>query len=144
MRAHWLIGGLVVLVLGCGNSRKLAPVSGVVKMDGRPLAGATVGFEPLESDKGPNDNPTTSGAKTDENGAYTLETYNGDRGALVGKHKVKISLYKQMQDPDSDARRRSGPLQVDKVPERYNKKTQLTIDVPPEGKTDANFDLKSK
>jgi hypothetical protein len=143
MRAQWLVGGLVVLALGCGQSKKLAPVSGVVKLNGKPLAGAIVGFEPEVNDNGPLQAPTTSGGKTDENGAYTLETTTGEKGALVGKHKVKISLYKTQQDPESDSRKRSGPMQVDKLPTRYNTKSELTIDVPPEGKTDANFDLKS-
>jgi hypothetical protein len=114
-----------------------------VKLNGKPLPGATVGFEPEQNDNGPNQNPTTSGGKTDENGAYTLETTKREKGALVGKHKVRISLYKTQQDPESDARKRSGPMQVDKLPAKYNTKSELTIDVPPGGKTDADFDLKS-
>src|SRR5947209_14368837 len=110
MRAHWWMGGLVVLALGCGGSKKFAPVSGVVKLNGKPLAGATVGFEPEENDNGPNQNPTTSGGKTDDNGAYTLEATTGEKGAVVGKHKVRISLYKTQQDSEADdRRRRSGP-----------------------------------
>ena len=149
MRPHWLVGGLVVLALGCGGSKKFAPVSGVIKLDGKPLAGAFVGFEPVENDNGPNLQPTTAGGKTDDNGVYTLESVNGEKGALVGKHKVRISLLKmqQPQDPeggDARPRPRSGPATVEKLPTRYNMKSELTCDVPSDGKTDANFELKSK
>ncbi len=150
MRARWLVGGLVLLALGCGSSKKLAPVSGVVKLDGKPLAGAAIMFEPVENDNGPNMQPTTSGGKTDDNGAYTLESSTGDKGAIVGKHKVRISVAKvqQPQDPegggDGRPKPRSGPAMVEKLPARYNSKSDLTCDVPPDGKTDANFDLKSK
>ena len=143
MRAQWWIGGLVLVAVGCGDAKHMAPVSGIVKLNGKPLAGATISFEPVENDNGPNRNPTSSGGKTDENGSYELETGTGEKGALVGKHRVKISLYKQQQDPESDARHRSGPMQVDKLPARYNLKSELSYDVPPGGTTEANFDLKS-
>jgi hypothetical protein len=148
MRVKWLMGGLILLALGCGGSKKLAPVSGVVTLDGKPLAGAYVSFEPAENDNGPNKAPTTSAGTTDENGAYSLKAVTGEKGALAGKHTVRISLPTALkpQDPDTDARPRSraGPTEEEKLPVRYNGKSELTCLVPPEGKTDANFDLKSR
>jgi hypothetical protein len=150
MRVKWLIGGLILLALGCGgsNSKKLAPVSGVVMLDGKPLRGAYVQFEPVENDNGPNRAPTTSAGKTDDNGAYSLAAVTGEKGAVVGKHTVRISLPQglQPQDTNTDARpkRRAAPTEVEKLPARYNGNSELTCDVPPEGRTNANFDLKSR
>jgi hypothetical protein len=148
MRAKWLIGGVILLALGCGGSKTLAPVSGVVTLDGKPLPDAYVAFEPVENNNGPNKAPTTSGGQTDENGAYSLKAVTGEKGALVGSHKVRISIPKvlQPQDSNTDARqrRRAGPTEVEKLPARYNAKSELTCAVPPEGRTNANFDLKSR
>jgi hypothetical protein len=142
MRALWLIALLVVPAFGCGQD-KFAPVSGVVRMDGKPLPGATVSFLP-EPVKGSTEAPVTSSGKTNEKGEYTLRTGTGQDGALVGKHKVTISL-QAPEVVDSDRRPpRGGPRLADKVPARYNTKSELTCEVPAGGKTDANFDLKSR
>ena len=57
MRVRWLmlLCGALVLVAGCGgNTPKLAPVSGVVKVDGKPYANAYVTFQPVGDSGNPN------------------------------------------------------------------------------------------
>jgi hypothetical protein len=123
---------LPVLLSGCGKGGpKVVPVSGLVTMDGKPLANADVTFTPTEA--GPaNTPPAESSARTDGEGRYTLKTIKDKRdGAVVGKHKVRISLIE-----------RGGTI-VNKVPAEYNKDTTLTCDVPAEGKKDADFKLTS-
>jgi hypothetical protein len=142
MRARWLVGLLVVPALGCGPP-KMAPVSGVVTMDGKPLVGATVGFLP-ETGKGSTEMPVTSSGKTNDKGEYTLRTAAGQDGAMVGKHKVTISL-QAPEIVEGDRRRpRGGSRLADKVPPRYNTNSELKCEVPEGGKTDANFALKSR
>jgi hypothetical protein len=142
MRARLIVGFVVLLALGCGGGKKLAPVSGVVKLNGKPLPGATVSFTPLV-DTGSIEAPLSSVGKTNANGEYTLEATTGQSGALVAKHKVSITLVNE-QRGDSDARPPRGGWPIkDKIPLRYNEKTELFCDVPAGGKTDANFDLKS-
>jgi hypothetical protein len=132
---------LAVPALGCGSSGSLAPVSGVVTADGKPLVGATVSFLP-EPIKGSTEAPVPSSGKTNDKGEYTLRTAAGQDGALVGRHKVTISL-QAPEIVEGDRRRpRGGSRLADKIPPRYNTNSELTCVVPEGGKTDANFDLK--
>ena len=142
MRVRSLLGLVLVFVSGCG-SEKLAPVSGTVTLDGKPLAGATVSFQPTAEREGI-EAPLGSTGKTNDKGEYTLQTITGKPGAVVGKHKVAISRHAQ-QVGDSDARAPRGgwPLK-DQVPTQYNEQTTLTYDVPAGGSDKADFALKSR
>ena len=141
MWVRWLFSSALLFAIGCGEGR-LAPVSGKVTLNGQPLVGATVGFEPLVERQGI-EAPLSSTGKTNDKGEYTLETLKGQKGALVGLHKVAISLL-QAQVGEGDARPpRSGWPVKDKVPARYNAKSELKIDVPAGGTDKADFDLKA-
>lgn len=134
-----MFGGLVLLfALGCGGSH-LAQVSGKVTMDGKPLAGAVVSFTPMSDEKS-TESPLASSGTTNEKGEYTLETVKGQKGAIVGKHKVSITLI--VSDPESDERVRGKPIPKEGIPKQYNEQTTLTCDVPAGGRSDANFELK--
>jgi hypothetical protein len=141
MRSRWLLGLALVLSMGCGGPR-FASVSGKVTMNGKPLANALVSFNPIpkpgSSEAGPG-----SIASTDANGEYTLKLTPDRKGALVGKHRVAITAM-STQGGESDTRQKSGrqPL-VNTIPGRYNEKSELTFEVPPDGTNQANFDLTS-
>jgi hypothetical protein len=131
------IGAITLAAIGCQSSAGLAPVSGKITLDGKPLAAAHVVFQPESSGK----SPSTGGsyAFTNENGEYTLRSFEGDQaGAAVGTHKVQINL-KVDSESDSPSRTRPKPL-----PPRYNVQTELTFQVQPGGTKEANFDLTSK
>jgi hypothetical protein len=112
-----------LFLTGCGTSYKVVPVSGRVTMDGKGLGHAEVMFIPE-----PQGDKPSSMALTDDDGHYSMSLNNskGD-GAVVGKHKVVITLGSRRQLPD-----------------RYNRHTTLECDVPATGKEDANFELTSK
>ena len=139
MRASLLLGFALVLGLGCGPG-KFAPVSGTVTMNGKPLAGALVIFSPIAKEGSIDAGPGSSG-KTNDKGEYTLTSDTGRTGALVGKHRVSVSLMNPGTG-ESDDRRRPGQL-VNQVPVRYNGKTELTYEVPAGGTDKADFALKS-
>ena len=139
MRARLLLAFSLVLGLGCGSG-KFAPVSGTVTMNGKPLAGAIVSFMPVVERKGL-EAPLGSSGKTNDKGEYTLTSDTGRTGALVGKHRVSVSLMNPGTGA-SDDRRRPGQL-VNQVPVRYNGKTELTYEVPAGGTDKADFTLKS-
>jgi len=81
--------GLALVAGGCGPSHH--PVSGVVKLDGNPVAGATVN---LISENG---TKSFSGF-TDSSGAFTV---GGEKeGAVAGTYKVTV--YKSTPVPDAD------------------------------------------
>ena len=141
MRAGLLLGFALVFGLGCGSG-KFAPVSGTVTMNGKPLAGALVIFSPIAKEGSIDAGPGSSG-KTNDKGEYTLTSDTGRTGALVGKHRVSISLMNQgTGESESDDRRRPGQL-VNQVPVKYNGKTELTYKVPAGGTDKADVPLKS-
>jgi hypothetical protein len=139
MMNHFLraaIGPVLLLSLGCsGQAPPTVPVSGRVTMDKAPLAKVSVQFLPIAAN-GAASVPEAFGI-TDEQGRYTLKlggNFGDVAGAAVGKYRVNIGRL------DRDAK--GGPRQV--VPARYNRDSQLTYTVTPEGTAEANFDLKSK
>ena len=125
------------LAVGCG-AKNVAPVSGKVTLDGKPLDNASVTFEPdVSSNPGP-----TSYGKTDAGGSFSLKVVGSEKnGAMVGKHQVRISAFEGAETKSSDDNPK--PLK-DKVPVRYNSQSELSIDVPSGGTDAANFDLKSQ
>jgi hypothetical protein len=120
----------------------MAPVSGTVTLDGKPLAHATVVFEPDTDAKNPG--PGSSGV-TDANGRYTLQVMTTNApGALVGKHKVSITAYEgdvegESSAPDATKKVIRNAL----VPPEYNVQTKLRFDVPSKGSSNADFKLVS-
>ncbi len=136
---------LLLQPLGCGAvSYKLAPVSGHVTMDNKPLANASVAFYPTTG----SEQPAAKG-RTDEEGNYKLETFARGRdedGAVVGESRVEISINAQNAgrkiDPGGKGKARS--VNGDLVPARYNSQTTLKFTVPPEGTEQADFPLTSK
>lgn len=141
--APLLVVGLSLVLSGsAGCSQKpyeLAPVSGTVTLDGEPLAGAAVNFQPVRSRGNDNPGPGSSG-RCDGDGRYQLTTIHGDPGAVVGQHRIRI--YSDRQPVDS-SRDESGPAPRDLMPDRYNTRTELTLDVTPDGTSQADFSLTS-
>ena len=76
---YWL-----TLVAGCGRSGAVVPVQGRVLLDGKPVAGAAVLFEPTSGGV-----PATG--TTDSEGKFSLTTTGQGPGAAVGAHNVSVS-----------------------------------------------------
>jgi len=141
VRPCLLGAALLCAAAGCGKDPyKAAAVSGTVTLDGKPLADAWVTFMPVGTKEHPDPGPTSSG-KTDAQGKYKLAIEPGKPGAVVGKHKVAVNAGGGTAGDDRDA---GGPRGKEKLPEKYNYKTTLTFDVPPEGTEKADFELKSR
>jgi hypothetical protein len=129
--------GAIIAACGCGSGTRTVPVSGQVKLDKQPLAGAHVTFRPDSKEINPG--PASYGT-TDAEGRFVLRTMDGHDGAVVGPHKVRISLPVKTPGTDPDA-----PA-ANKVPAKYSGgNTVLTFTVPEGGTTEANFlDLTSR
>lgn len=139
MRARLALGFVVVLAIGCG-SKQFAPVSGKVTLNGKPLANARVMFQPVGKPDAIEGGEGSAG-KTNEKGEFTLKSSTGKNGAMIGTHQVSISaLDSQVGDHDTRPPRGGWP-QADKVPSRYNGKSELTFPVPSSGTSTADFDL---
>lgn len=88
-RVSLAIAGLLLALAGagCGKAKPAtAPVAGRVLLDGKPVAGAAVMFEPVEGGV-----PARGGTGAD--GSFTLSTFGRDDGALVGRHRVSVSKF---------------------------------------------------
>ena len=141
MRSRLLVLLGLVAAAGCGGPYRVASVSGKVRLDGKPLSGAWVHFAPVGSKDNKTPGPTAHG-KTDSDGRFTLQIDPEHPGAVVGRCRVFISLRPGGgaggAQPDA-----GGRIGKELLPRRYNEETELTFEVPREGTTRADFELRS-
>jgi hypothetical protein len=114
-------------------------VSGVVTLNGQPVANAIVQFQPTATADLETPIPASFGT-ADASGRYELKTVRDEAGAAVGQHRVSISSPQPPQEGSND----SGigrTAWVDPIPAKYNTATELTYDVPADGTDAADFKL---
>lgn len=120
----------ICLITGCSSGKddvpELAPVSGTITLDGKPLSKANITFEPKAG--------SLSVGMTDDTGHYELAYNKNHLGAVIGQHTVRISKFGEPGSPNDT---------VDQVPVKFNKNSKETANVK-EGENEINFDLKSK
>jgi hypothetical protein len=123
---------LSAAIVGCGggDTPPLGQVTGSVTLDGKPVEGAVIQFEPTTSGF-----PTAFG-QTDKDGKYELWYSRGNKGASLGESLVRIQAF---QDANLDAGTKRRP---ETIPARYNVMTDLKVEVA-RGAQTHNFDLKS-
>ena len=139
-------GGGLALILGTafglytfsnyimgGNLKlpKLGHVSGIVSLDGTPLAGANVYFSPQEAviAGSKRDRVRTSIGVTDAKGHYKMQYMGGIDGVAVGKCRVWVNL--------------PTPLSGQSIPGEYGEGSMLAKEVVA-GSQVIPFDMKSK
>lgn len=85
-----LLAGLIASLIGCSHPpHDVAPVSGTVTVDGRPLTRGKIMFAPLPS--GDNQHPgKVAIGVLQPDGSFTLSTYGSGDGAVVGEHSVTV------------------------------------------------------
>jgi len=114
-------------IWGCGRTSsdhpELGEVTGTVTLDGKELANADVTFLP-EQGRG-------SSGVTDTSGSYSLRYTGTERGAIVGKHSVRITT---AIPTDTSTR--------ELLPDKYHVESELSFEVN-SGKNVANFHLDS-
>lgn len=123
-------------LVGCGSDPTMAPVEGIVLLDGKPLDHGMVTFVPAAG----------RGAKGSigSDGRFVLGTHSDADGALVGRHRVAVTAFeKPVWPPNYD---RDGQ-ESDKspVPPRYASpdSSGLTFQVE-QGRNEAKIELTSK
>lgn len=143
-----LTTAFTLAVIGCGGGEKVAPVSGRVLVDGKPMANLVVVFQPLGSQDNPNPGRGSAGL-TDADGRFKLTYDNKEPGAIIGKHKVaiftKLTDEELRSDPETGSEDGAVPKNVRRevIPPKYNDMTTLTFEVPAGGSDQANFELDS-
>ena len=88
-RPPWFFGssvlGILLLTAGCTRNSGLAPISGRVTLEDKPVANMIVNFTPLGETAG-------NGALgcTNDEGRFTLLDARGEAGTYVGEYKVSL------------------------------------------------------
>jgi hypothetical protein len=117
--------------VGCHSD--IAPVSGRVTLNGKPLAGAVVTFQPRGNSKEPRPAGTGSIGHTDEQGRFSLRMVEPNKpGAVVGDHTVTIAT---TTEAPATAIIKGSP-----IPPVWRDGSRQ-FHVPPGGTTKANFDI---
>jgi hypothetical protein len=141
-----LVGRLIATVLmaslGCEGSADDLPreaVSGVVNLDGQPLAAGAIQFFPAPNGGG----VAVGGGGTIENGQFSIARANG---LVPGRYNVAINA----AEPESHEKRTKGAARKkvapikDLIPAKYNVQTTLTADIQKGGTSSLTFDLQSQ
>ncbi len=115
----WSVIGVVCgasLLSGCFNSGPaLSEVHGKVMSAGKPVAGVSVEYQPLDS------KTASSVGYTDQDGNFRLRFTRDRYGAAPGQHQVKLYI-----DPESGS---DTPPQF-RLPDKYSKKSEIKVNVP--------------
>jgi len=131
----------LLCLAGCGGDGKLAPVSGVVKLNGKPAADVELLFQPIAGDSVNSPGPPATGV-TGSDGRYTLKVIGEAKaGATVGKNHVLFSGKASAEDFSEDGKKRGKP--AISIPARYSNEAKMEFEVPRGGTNSADFDLKS-
>ncbi|MEW4453673.1 carboxypeptidase-like regulatory domain-containing protein [Bremerella sp. JC817] len=122
----WPLVIALAAIVGCSSGyssgEKLAPVTGTVTVNGKPMAGINVMFEPVESGG-------ASRGTTDDEGKFEVYFTLNEKGAIPGKHHVQFELKGEGVDPNL-------------IPKKYAFGSPgIDAEVKPEGPNDFNFDL---
>ncbi|WP_139228349.1 carboxypeptidase regulatory-like domain-containing protein [Planctomicrobium piriforme] len=115
-------------------------MAGKVTLDGTPLAAGMIQFMSAPGAK----HSLVSGTSI-KDGSYKLPPSGG---LPPGSYSVTISSSPPPPPPPSDpneAMKAAAEMKPAKelIPEKYNLKTELTVEVKKSGETEANFELKS-
>jgi hypothetical protein len=116
----------LIFLTGCDNPAP-ARVSGTVQFEGKPLAGASVTFMPVDESR-------SSEGVTNTNGKYELRFSASTKGAVVGEHRVEIRTAPKEVDRESKEK------MIERLPEKYNNKTELKATLK-SGTQTVDFDL---
>jgi hypothetical protein len=100
----------MVNVAGCDDGPQMAPVTGKVLYNGKPLEFGSVTFQPPRGQ--------SARGKVQSDGSFSLSTYRPGDGAVVGSHKVSITCYESQRRAVAKG---AGEQSLGKllIPERY-------------------------
>lgn len=124
---------LAVAISGCGQKGQLdtLPVHGTVTMNGKALTTGVVTFVPERG--------RLATGKIQSNGMFSLSTYSPGDGAVIGKHRVKVSAFENKPPTKRESEEPIKSL----IPERYGIESTsgLTYEVKAGQNNEVKFEL---
>jgi hypothetical protein len=118
-----LVGGALLGGCSSGGDFSTAKVQGQVVYQGKGVAHAAVVFSPVAEGDAAISGKSANG-NADENGNFTLSTYDMGDGAIVGQHRVSVST----EDP---AKPLPGQVPQDLIIEVKPGTNKVTIELVP-------------
>ncbi|TWT63686.1 hypothetical protein [Rubinisphaera italica] len=95
MHRFGFVLGLLIFSVGCGGGSSFkgekyptAPVSGILKIDGKPFGPAVIEFVPVEK----NDKLRIASGQVADDGSFKVGTYDKTDGVIPGSYKVEITV----------------------------------------------------
>ncbi len=126
----------LLLLAGCSGAPAdfpREPVEGQVTLDGRPLDEGLITLEPVDQPE-----PIASGVITE--GRFTIARVDGP---APGRHRVSIwsqkPTGKKLRDPDQKGQLVEEIKSV--IPDRYNARTELVVEIKPGASNSLEFPL---
>lgn len=113
------LAALLGAVVGCGSASQ-ATATGSVTLDGKPIENGTISFVPADGQS------ATAGGRI-ENGQYSVELLPGAKRVEILATEVVGQRAAYEGDPNSPMIDITESI----IPERYNRNSELTLDVQP-------------
>lgn len=130
-----------LIVGGCGSSGaddqpELGTVRGVVSLEGEPLSGVSVTFQPVDG--------RPAAGVTNSEGVYELTYIRDTKGCKTGTCRVSIAneadVIDELEQEGDDFEQVVSDVETLEIPAKYNAKTKLSVNVQP-GENTFDFDL---
>lgn len=136
----YCVAFLSAVVSGCGPSGiKRMAVEGRITVDGAPLKSGSILFIPQGDVRGP-----TSGGRVID-GQFRIES---ERGPTAGMHRIEIRADDKLPDdltaPHSYTTHDGFKPPKNRIPARYNARSNLVVKIRADGKSDVDFELSTK
>ena len=116
---------------GCGRSNGRFGLSGSVRLDGVSIDGGTIELTPVD---GP---VLTTAGSVIVDGRYTV---TAKQGLLPGIYRVRVFWAERPNGPGTIAGVSAPPPQ-ERIPDRYNSKSELTVEIQANAANRFDFDL---
>jgi hypothetical protein len=128
------------VMTGCADGNGRLPVNGSVTLDGQPISKGQIIFLPMDGTNSP-----TAGAVIKE-GQYSIPA---EKGLMAGKFRVEIAAMRPTSRTDQALNVVSGQMEAVEslesiVPQRYNRESELIVQVDEGMQNSFPFELQSK
>jgi hypothetical protein len=125
---------LLLIAAGCTGGPVVVKVNGLVTHKGKPVPSVIVNFEPDEG--------RPSWAVTDKEGRFVLSCFKNEDGALIGRHRVYLTVDDEGREEMAQFRnQRIPPAELRAILKKYGKRdtTPLRIEI---AKTTRDLEIK--